>query len=631
MTLDDSYFSDIRIPSEMRVRFVDNHIPQCTPRPSEGFETAKFYNFEEYRWRSKNNKYNKYNVLSDNTLDQYIEIPLGNFGFWVNTPLSDSNGNFTVIPEIKFSFGNDVSAKKIYVFLNRNDGGKVGKIKYADGGGVSGNLTPDSDLIEITAPEDDSFYNNFTIRIISTAEPNSRISVGAIVVDGDVLEIEREDIKEAAITESGDITGAKITSSEFNIALFDLNNKYSNINNNYNCVLVNHIYKDYVSPTRLFILNDIKQDTSGEIQIVNIKCVDILTSIKDTYTNQEKQENIKNIDALIHIINYARTKIGGGNSLILMPPAAITTSDHLININPIFNKAYVSVLHGLSFIGAYIYEIDNDIFQPIQFSVLSQKIPTSKISLMECFSKPVKNEYPLIKDCSFVFTDSTMGGYDTKEFIYEGQVNFRWDAYANVFVGKIKLPDNCYIPADKGQYIFVLGAGDMYRDILDIGWSYGTEDGFLYIYDNTSNEPHTSNISVSGLKFSANNYTLIENINPTGESLELKSEMVCLPNINGIYSGTDWEDVYKSITLPYNHTKEYDYDIRGRIDINLYDTIYAEKESGMYYKCVVNYHKLTYNGAYKSELKLTLIDDEPEIYPSYALYPSETLYPKGAV
>ncbi len=616
MKLDRSYYLSVRDPSTMRVRFIKNVIPSLTPRPEEGIQTADFSGFAKYSYYDNN----------DNTINEKIARPIGSFGNWAKTPLADNIGKFDVTPIIDIGFGYQVFAEKVFVFVNS---GKVKQIRYAEWGNEFKTVDINGDLIEISAPKGSELYRGVTIELLS-AEPYSSVIVGAVGI-GDVLEADKNDIREASINSMGDITGAKITSEEFSISLYDVDNKY---NNDYNIIAVNHLYKSYTSPTEMYIIssNGVSQDLSGEIPVTNIKATDVITHLSDVYTSQNSKNGTTDVAEINTIIESARMKYWWYLSIMQGDTHGDSTK---INVIPIFEKPHNVLIQSFSLVGGLIYKPNNDVINVFKFDDWTS-VPVNSLRLKELYKKPTKKTYPLIKNLTSTFTNSVIEG---KETIFEN-ININFGYSYGVSMAKIKLPNNYRLPLNSSGYIFLLeDYGDFVqaKDIMDIEMSYAVEDGYLYLYDDSYIEDNpliSANFIINADKVSTSTISINSAINSSGEDLEIKSDVLSLPSAVLSEQGAAWQKTLDNIVKPYNYNVEYIYNMRGRFDIKLYDVIYAEIEKNIFNKCVVTQNKLTYNGAYRSEIKTIIIDDTPvktgSLTPNEWIKPSDYLTPKGA-
>lgn len=615
MTLDKSYYSSIRYPSKMRIRLVKHSIPTNTPRVEEGFVTAQFTGFESYNYRTN----------TENTINETVDRPIGNFSHYADTPVADNEGNFAVTPTIVADFGYAQRVKKVCIFFNSNRGNKIKSLEYFDYNNmITGTVEPSGDLVEIEAPDGQELDTTLTIRILS-AEPNSKVSVGAIVF-GDVLEVDTQDVIQADTNESGDVTGARLTSKQLNFSLYNTNNKY---NDDFNTVVINHIYGQYYSENIAYFVSEITPDNATNTPTIKFKADDLFSKMTDLYTQQEIKNGTKDRDEAQNIVAEALKRVGFDISLSLFYNEIGYST---IYLSPIFHKEFAVILHYLSFVSGYIYNPHSDAIEIVNFDWF-KKDAEKTINLKECFGKPSKKIYPLIKNCTFSFTNATLG---EKENIFESiMVNFTYSP--SLFTGKIKLPDNYYIPENAEGYIYYVaeyeGGLTQLKDIVaDIdGFSYNIIDGVLYIYESAEDLP----AQLPSYKFSINAKKTLYNvtsqshlINTSGEDLELKSDVLSiLPHILA-QKGEEWQRFCERRTEAYNYNQEYTFDLRGRFDIGLYDTIYAEIEKNTLCKCIVTEHKLVYNGAHKSNIKVISLNEFARlITPRNDLFPSNDITP----
>lgn len=616
MTLERSYYSSIRSPSTMRVRLVKNIIPSITPRPEEGIQKADFSGFTEYSYHNNDN----------DTVDEIVTRPIGSFGNWAKTPSTDDLGNFSIIPTIDIGFGYDIFAEKVYIFVNS---GEVKQIRYTEWGEQSKTVDINGSLIEISSPDGSQLSGGVTVELLS-ATPNSIIDIGAIVI-GDVLEVEKNDIRDASINSIGDVTGAKTTSKEFNISLYDADNKYTG---DYNIVAINHLYGLYTSPIEIYIIpsNGVSQDISGIEAITKIKATDIITHLSDVHTYQDAKNNTTDIAEISAIIESARKKYW---RYLSIAEDNIHATETKINTIPIFEKSYNVLLQGFSLVGGLVYNPNNDIINALKFNDWTG-VPVNFLKLKEVYKKPVKKEYPIIKNLKSTFTNSAING---KETIFEN-LNVDFIYLSGASTAKIKLPNNYRLPTNSSGYIFLIedyGGTTQAKDITDIGLSYEVEDGYLYMYEDDyveGNSPLSAVFTINADKISTSTISIDSSINLSGEDLQIKSDLLSLPSAVLSEQGVDWQKVLNNMTESYNYNIEYTFDARGRFDIQLYDVIYAEVEKNIFNKCVVTKNKLTYNGAYKSEIKAIVIDETPvrtgNLTPNEWIKPSDDLTPKGA-
>ena len=367
-------------------------------------------------------------------------------------------------------------------------------------------------------------------------------------------------------------------------------------------------------------------------EILEFKADDLFSKMTDLYSQQEIKNGTKDRDEAQNIVAEALKRIGFDISLSLFYNEVGYST---IYLSPIFRKEFAVILHYLSFVSGYIYNPHSDAIEIVNFDWF-KKDAEKIINLKECFSKPSKKIYPLIKNCTFSFTNSD---FESKETIFtDVSIEFKFNG-TTTDIGQLKLPDNYYIPENKSSYILVYDAEtNNFKDISLTDLTYSIKDGTLYLYEENDNQkPPVHRFIIMADKIRYNVTSQSHLINTSGEDLELKSDVLSiLPKILSEKS-TEWQNFCELRTEPYNYNQEYTFDLRGRFDIGLYDTIYAEIEKNILCKCIVTEHKLVYNGAHKSNIKVILLNEfarlitpRNDLFPSNEITPNMYIKDKGA-
>jgi hypothetical protein len=620
MTLDKSYYSSIRKPTGVRIRLIQNTIPTLTPRPAEGFEKVAFKNFESY---------NRH--IDDEVADKWEkEKPLGSFELGAITTRARADGSFRIDPLMAVNFGYTVRSKKVYIFL---DSPNIKQIEYAGEDSAVETVDVKGDLIEISAPDGEGFYEQLRVAFLS-AEPYTKTTVNGIVV-GEVLEVDRADVKEAITNSVGDITGAKLSSQEFSITLYDENNKY--IDEKFNTISINYLYGDYISPAEYYVISDVTQDTSGEKNLTKIKATDVITHINGLHSVVETYST--ELTEIGNIIEKAREKYGWYIALTYGSALGMTSNDSFesvgtsINVIPTVDKTFSCFLQSFGFIRGLFYKTQNNVIDACSIDTLSL-FPINYIKLKECYKKPTKKQYPKIKEATINFTAITKG---EKQTIFENLSIELNDYSYGSFSTEITLPNGYVIPQNSNGYIYILQEDGTFKDIKDItNMLYSVQGNKLYIIELEGMVPgqdlpkHT--VTINAEKLNTTNLTTKHSINANGEDLELSSDIL---GTQALFYESKYElnKIVDNIVRPYDYVTEYAYDMRGRFDIKLYDVIYVEIEKYSFVKAIVTQNKLTYNGSLKSEIKVIVVDENiirtGSLTPSEFTTPSNYLTPKG--
>lgn len=619
MTLDKSYYSSIRKPTGVRIRLIQNTIPTLTPRPEEGFAKVAFWNFGSY----------------NSHIDDKAAIkgekgkPIGSFEWGAITTRATTDGTFKTDPIMAVDFGNTVNAKKVYIFL---DSPNINKIRYQDDDGVDETVDVKGDLIEISAPDGKEFYRELRI-LFASAEPYTKTTVNGIVI-GEVLEVDSADVKELITNSAGDITGAKLSSQEFSITLYDENNKY--IDEKFNTISINYLYGDYISPAEYYVISEITQDTSGEKKITKIKATDVITHINGLHSVVETYST--ELTEIGNIIKKAREKYGWYIALIYGSALGMTSNDSFksvgtsISVIPTVDKTFSYFLQSFGFIRGLFYKTQNNVIDACSIDTLSL-FPINYIKLKECYKKPTKKQYPKIKEATINFTAIIKG---EKQPIFENLPIELNEYSSGSFSTKITLPNNYIIPQNSAGYIYILQDDGTFKDITEIdGMFFSVQGNKLYIseFEDGIFEGFSKyTVTINAEKLNTTNLTTKHSINETGEDLELSSDILGTQAL--FYESKDeLNKIVDNIVRPYDYVTEYAYDMRGRFDIKLYDIIYVEIEKYSFVKAIVTQNKLTYNGSLKSEIKVISVDENiirtGSLTPSELITPSNYLTPKG--
>ena len=614
MTLDRSYFSSIRKPTEVRIRLIQNTIPTLTPRPEEGFAKVAFWNFESY-----NN-----HIDDEAAIEGEKEKPIGSFECGAVTPSANADGSFSSNPKIKVDFGYLTKAKKIYIFLNNSN---IKRVEFAD---YDNNIRDfgdvNEDLIELSAPRNYEYSGGLTVEFTS-AEPHTQTVVEGVVI-GEVLEVDGADVKEVVTNSVGDITGAKLSSQEFNITLYDENNKY--IDEKFNTISINYLYGNYISPAEYYVISDITQDTSGEKNLTKIKSTDVITHINGLHSVAETYST--DLTEIGNIIKKAREKYGWYIALAYGSALGMTSDDSFesagtsINVIPTVDKTFSYFLQSLGFIRGLFYKTQNNVINACSIDTLSL-FPINYIKLKECYKKPTKKQYPKIKEATINFAAITKG---EKQTVFENLlIELNHYSYG-AFSTEITLPNDYVIPQNSAGYIYILQEDGTFKDITNIdNLLYSVQGNKLYITDigDGYEDFPKYTATINARKINTINLVTKHSINGIGEDLELSSDILGTQAL--FYESKDeLNEIVGNIVRPYDYVTEYAYDMRGRFDINLYDTIYAEVEKNVFYECIVVEHKLIYNGALNSKIKVVLLDEFIRLLtPSKDLFPSNLITP----
>lgn len=619
MTLDKSYYSSIRKPTGVRIRLIQNTIPTLTPRPEEGFAKVAFWNFGSYNSHTDDKAATKGEK----------EKPIGSFECGATTQRATADGTFKTEPVMIVDFGYATKAKKVYIFL---DSPNINKIRYADDGGIDETVDVKGDLIEISAPDGKEFYRQLKI-LFASAKPHTRTTVNGIVV-GEVLEVDSADVKEAITNSVGDITGAKLSSQEFSVTLYDENNKY--IDEKFNTISINYLYGDYISPAEYYVISDVTQDRSGEKKLTKIKATDVITHINGLHSVVETYST--ELAEIGNIIEKARGKYGWYIALTYGSALGMTSNDSFesvgtsISVIPTVDKTFNFFLQSFGFIRGLFYKTQNNVIDACSIDTLSL-FPINYIKLKECYKKPTKKQYPKIKEATINFTAIAKS---EKQTIFEKLPIELNDYSYGAFSAKITLPNDYVIPQNSAGYIYILQEDGTFKDIKDIdNVHYGVQGNKLDIFefeDGFYDDFPKYTVTINAEKINTTNLTTKHSINEIGEDLELSSDILGTQAL--FYESKDeLNKIVDNIVRPYDYVTEYAYDMRGRFDIKLYDTIYVEIEKYSFVKAIVTQNKLTYNGSLKSEIKVISVGENiirtGSLTPSELITPSNYLTPKG--
>lgn len=618
MTLDRSYFSSIRKPTGVRIRLIQNTISAWGSVVSaDDFTKVSFLNFTSY---------NKH-ISDDVPTVGDKEKLTGSFEYGAITPRATADGVFPAGVAMYVDFGNPEKAKKVYIFL---DSPNIKQIRYLDGGGIDETVSVEGDLIEISAPDGGEFYRELRI-IFASAEPYTRTTVNGIVV-GEVLEVDKADVKEAITNSVGDITGAKLSSQEFSITLYDENNKY--IDEKFNTISINYLYGNYISPAEYYVISEITQDTSGEKNLTKIKATDVITHINGLHSVAETHST--ELTEIGNIIKKAREKYGWYIALTYGSALGMTSNNSFksvgtsISVIPTAGKTFSYFLQSFGFIRGLFYKTQNNVIDVCSIDTLSL-FPINYIKLKECYKKPTKKQYPKIKEATINFTAIANS---EKQPIFENLLIELKYSYGS-FSTEITLPNGYVIPQNSYGYIYILQEDGTFKDIKDItNVYYSVQGNKLYIFEleNGHEDLPKYTVTINAKKINTTNLTTKHLINTNGEDLELSSDILGTQAL--FYESKDeLNKIVDNIVRPYDYVTEYAYDMRGRFDIKLYDVIYVEIEKYSFVKAIVTQNKLTYNGSLKSEIKVIVVGKNiirtGSLTPSELITPSNHLTPKG--
>lgn len=134
-------------------------------------------------------------------------------------------------------------------------------------------------------------------------------------------------------------------------------------------------------------------------------------------------------------------------------------------------------------------------------------------------------------------------------------------------------------------------------------------------------------MSVSGYKVDFTDCAQTFSNNANGEDLKIDSDLYSpAKNAAGLEALSSLADILFST---YTYTDKYSLKARGRFDLDLLDCIPVEIRRGVFRNLLVTSHKLTFNGAFTSQIEALAVSDEQEaLFPSNELFPENTLTPK---
>lgn len=606
MTLDKSYYSSVRNPSGIDIKLIKNRIPLSTPSGESSY--ALFTNF------TKANNLSQYG--EENIVGEVIERPIGNFGLYVKTDTSNEYGKFENEPEISLHWRADEYHNKFHIFIDDSEEecGLVTMIEceFSDGFlGQTETIRATSNVIEINSPMTQTAYMSFKIK---SAEANKKVKIGAILVDSEVLKVDDNDIQNVSINMSGDITGAKLTSKTIDLSLFDNEKKY---NNDFNLILVSHNYKNkdgsvYNSPSNLFVIkpNEVNSEQISEIIYTKIRGIDVLNSLTAEYISSGNEEF--DLDAINAVIDEAKIVYRNNISLQTDYETITLGNNYAVNSN-IFRFPFSSALHALSAYGIRIPYSDKDILKFPEAREIIAKEPTAEnISFKEQYQRPKPIKYPYIKMLWAKFVNTSLG---EKELFADNIPQY----ISPTSDTKIKIPDGVYVPNNENSLVLVngkeIGADE------NVGLSYFSQGGYVYIHYFTGDVGGDITVSIYGYRINSQDLSATTLFDENGEDLEIGFIAYAYPKMNSYVDA-----LLQRIGKVYSYVDVYELSMRGRFEIELYDTVFVEVERNVFQKCVVVGHKLNFNGTHNSEIKVVAISE-----PLYYLYPSNTLYPNDTL
>lgn len=672
MTLDSSYYSTVRNPSELNLTLIKNQIffgsdGELIKATLKGFD---YYSDGEF----------SRDVGVERTIGK-----LSKLSEWQSVKANE-NGEFESSEVGVFmAFDTEQMPKCVYLVVNENL-----EMQSLELEKWNATIEKKAGVIKLKISRPPSVSPDHPYRVwckFEKAAPNDEVIIKAIICSSEniadtenVVTVNRRDIESATFNFDGDITGGKLTKCSSSVILFDRDKKYSS--NDFNALIFDYVYKNkdgsmYVSePKALFIENNgITTEQTQELARTTIKSSDILSLMQDEYF-ADRSINLTDKENIDKCILYFNNR----NPNNFLVDSYMESSAQEIYVNQFEGEPCNSALQSISFASSRLFLPENDCLK-----ILDRKFEgeySKTISAFEMYSKPSLKKYPNIRNLNLILnqTSTTYQEIVTNQKILVGtsvdlifnfeveyvvlkQNNTVIDPTGEIYTVdidssnvKITLNDRNY----NGYYdVYAYGTKKFYTESQDVSFEYGEIKTVIFEKDfqvesieiKNSNGDEVSNnfqisvaankadillingnsseeYSISAVGYKITNQEIRKNFKGenSGEDLELENKKIgLLPEDN---LGTS---IASLLIIPYNYTDEYSIDLRGRFDIDLYELILFEFEKSKFIKCVVSSHKLDYNGAYKSTMKLVRIDNKiySKTYPNNSLYPSNNLYPSN--
>lgn len=592
---DESYFSSVRNPSGVEIVLMSSSIP------NQGINDVSAAQAHLEGFTLKNKK-------------------LSEFAIPVYSKKSDEAGEFE-----------SDSAPKILLYQAAGQfsdtiiiiGGNIREMSYTITTVSGTDYTASADVtnskyIEIKSGNKEAI-SELEVTILSTVNPSSRAVIEGIV-SGSIMYVEQGDIEQMTMTYKTDITLSSLPSVQMDLTLFDTELKYFDFI--FDIVRLEYVYhgteSDFFSfPVYLFKNEESKNEAKTELTRTTISAVDILQYLSKPFSSKNYFGTVTR-SPISDVLDEAAWEYR--NKVSVEYINTISDIERGFVYNAVYNTPFYTAIQKLCFpAGKLIYFESNRLtIDDWHKSVINK---TEGISFSDQLEKPQLTVLASLRDLTLSSRAGTVG--EKKQLLEQVPIYITPTLSATVYFDKgyiVPAPDD-----DTESCVRIFNDSNPREDVTAF-FDYEVLSDCIHV---SKNSYYGGNLylSVSGYKVEFTDCAQTFSDNANGEDLKIDSD---------VYSPASSEDGYNSVKAladvifsAYSYTDKYSLKARGRFDLDLLDCIPVEIRKGVFRNLLITSHKLTFNGAFTSEIEAYAVSGEQAVlYPSNELFPENTLTPK---
>lgn len=592
---DESYFSSVRNPSGVEIALMSSVIP------NQGISDATAARAQLEKFTAKTKK-------------------LGEFAIHVMSEKSDKAGNFESgsTPKILLYQAAGQFSDTIIIIS-----GNIKEITYTlttvDGTDYTAQAdVSDRKYIEIKS-EDGAAISELEISILSTVKPSSSVVIDGIV-SGNILFVEQNDIEQMTMTLKTDITLSSLPTMQMDLTLFDTALKYFNFT--FDIVRIEYVYhgteSDYFSfPIYLFKNEESKNEAKTELVRTTITAVDILQYLSKTFSSKNYFGSVTR-SPISDVLDKAAWEYR--NKVSVEYANTLSDIERGFIYNAVYGMPFYSALQKLCFAAGKLIYFDNNrlMIDNWRGSVINK---AEGISFFDQLEKPQLSVLPSLRELTLSSKIASVG--EKKQLLEQVPIYITPTLSATVYFDRgyiVPLPED-----DTENCVRIFNDNSPREDVTEL-FDYEVLSDCIHV---SSNSQYGGNLylSVSGYKVDFTDYAQTFSNNANGEDLKIDSDVYSpAKNAAGLEALSFLADMLFSA---YSYTDKYSLKARGRFDLDLLDCIPVEIRRGVFRNLLITSHKLTFNGAFTSQIEALAVSDEKEaLFPSNELFPENTLTPK---